>query len=72
MKKTFKIKDLDCPNCAAKLERAVSKVDGVSSASVNFMLQKLTVEASDGEFDEVMLRVIKAAKKSNPDCSIVI
>ncbi len=72
MKKVFKLKDLDCPNCAAKLERAVARTEGVASASVNFMLQKLTVEAADGEFDEVMARVIKAAKRSNPDCTIVI
>lgn len=72
MKKTFKIEDLDCPNCAAKLERAVQKTEGVIYASVNFMLQKLTVEADDAEFDEVMKRVVKAAKRSNPDCRIVL
>ena len=54
MKKTFKLEDLDCPNCAAKLERTVQKTEGVISASVNFMMLKLTVEAEDSEFDEVM------------------
>ena len=72
MKKVFKIKDLDCPNCAAKLERAVLKTEGVTSASVNFLMQKLTVEAADSEFNEVMERVVKAAKRSNPDCTIVL
>ena len=70
MKKTFKLEDLDCPNCAAKLERTVQKTEGVISASVNFMMLKLTVEAEDSEFDEVMQRVVKAAKRSNPDCRI--
>ncbi len=70
MKKTFKLEDLDCPNCAAKLERAVQKTEGVISASVNFMMLKLTVEADDACFDDVMKRVVKAAKKSNPDCHI--
>ena len=70
MKKTFKLEDLDCPNCAAKLERTVQKTEGVISASVNFMMLKLTVEAEDSEFDEVMQRVVKAAKRSNSDCRI--
>jgi len=70
MKKTFKLEDLDCPNCAAKLERTVQKTEGVISASVNFMMLKLTVEAEDSEFDEVMQRVVKAVKRSNPDCRI--
>ena len=72
MKKTFKIEDLDCPACAAKLERAVAKTEGVTSASVNFMLAKLTVEAPDDIFGEVMKKVIKSAKKSNPDCKIIL
>lgn len=72
MKKTFKLQNLDCPNCAAKLERAVNKAEGVISASVNFMFLKLTVEAADESFDEVMQNVIKAAKKSNPGCKIVL
>ena len=72
MKKTFKIEDLDCPNCAAKLEKAVQKTEGVVSASVNFMLSRLTLEADDAAFDDVVKRVIKAVKKSNPDCKIVL
>ena len=72
MKKTFKLENLDCPNCAAKLERAIKNTDGVIFASVNFMFLKLTVEAADESFDEVMQNVIKAAKKSNPGCKIVL
>lgn len=47
MKKVFKLKDLDCANCAAKMENAILKLDGVENASVNFMTQKLTLEAAD-------------------------
>ena len=70
MKKTFLLEDLDCAHCAAKLERAVGAVPGVKGASVNFLLQKLTVEADDGEFDDVMKLVVKAARKSNPDVTV--
>lgn len=54
MTKTYKLRDLDCANCAAKLERAVSKLDGVKSASVNFFAQKLTVEVPDENADVVL------------------
>lgn len=56
MKKIFKLEDLDCANCAAKMETAIAKVDGVESVSVNFFTQKLTLEAADGDFDEVLKR----------------
>ena len=72
MKKTFKLQNLDCPNCAAKLERAIKNAEGVVSATVNFMFVKLKVEAADENFDAVMQNVVKAAKKSNPGCKIVL
>ena len=53
MKKTFKLIDLDCANCAAKMENAIKKIDGVADASVSFMAQKMTVEADDARFDEI-------------------
>lgn len=56
MKKIFKLEDLDCANCAAKMETAIAKVDGVESVSVNFFTQKLTLETADGDFDEVLKR----------------
>ena len=67
MKKIFKLEDLDCANCAAKMETAIAKVDGVESVSVNFFTQKLTLEAADGDFDEVLKKVVKTAKKVEPD-----
>ena len=70
MKKTFKLIDLDCANCAAKMETAIKKLDGVSDASVSFMTQKMTIEADD--VDAVMKDVVKCCKKVEPDCEIVL
>lgn len=70
MKKTYKLTDLDCANCAAKMETAIQKIDGVNDATVSFMTQKLTIEADDGRFDEIMKQVVKACKKVEPDCEI--
>ncbi|MBQ9946973.1 MAG: cation transporter [Oscillospiraceae bacterium] len=70
MKKTFKLIDLDCANCAAKMQTAIAKLDGVSSVSVNFMTQKLTLEADDDIFDEVLKKAADCIKKVEPDCKI--
>ncbi|MCI8870047.1 MAG: heavy-metal-associated domain-containing protein [Lawsonibacter sp.] len=72
MKKTFQLIDLDCANCAAKMENAIKKLDGVTGASVSFMAQKMTVEAEDGRFDDIMKQVVKTCKKVEPDCEIVL
>ena len=71
MKKVFKLIDLDCANCAAKMERGINKIDGVENATVSFMSQKLTIEADDARFDSIMDEVIKVCKKIEPDCTIV-
>lgn len=70
MKKTFALTDLDCANCAAKIENAINKIDGVASASVNFMAQKLTLEAPDERFESIMEEVVRVCKKIEPDCEI--
>ncbi len=72
MKKTFKLVDLDCANCAAKMEDAIKKIDGVTSASVSFMNQKMTIEADDAAFDAIMDKVVKTIKKVEPDCQVVL
>ncbi len=72
MKKVFKLQDLDCANCAAKMERAVAKIDGVTFANVSFMSQKLTIEADDAKFDDIMEEVVKTCKKVEPDCIIIL
>ena len=58
MKKKFKLQDLDCANCAAKMEEAIKKIEGVSDATVSFMAQKMTIEADDSRFDEIMKEVV--------------
>ena len=70
MKKHFKLEDLDCANCAAKMERAIGALDGVASCSVNFLTQKLTLEADDARFDEILQKVVATAKKIEPDCEL--
>lgn len=72
MKKTFKLEDLDCPNCAAKLEKAVADIEGVTRVSVSFIAQKMIVEAEDDAFSSVMAQLPKVAKKAVPDCTVII
>lgn len=72
MKKTFKLVDLDCANCAAKMETAIKKIDGVTNASVSFMSQKMTIEADDAKFDDIVKEAVKVCKKVEPDCEIVL
>ncbi len=72
MKKSFKIEDLCCANCAAKLERAIEKLDGVQKVSLNFIAEKLTIEAEDEKFDSIIKECIKLAKRIEPDCRIII
>lgn len=72
MKKTYKI-EVDCANCANKMELAAGKTEGVQAASVNFMTQKMTVEFCEGaEARDVMERVRKACKKVESDCEIYL
>ena len=70
MRKKFKLTDLDCANCAAKMEDAIKKLDGVNDASVSFMMQKMTIDADDARFDEIMKEVVEVCKKVEPDCII--
>lgn len=72
MKKKFKMQDLDCANCAAKMEEAIKKIDGVEDASVSFMTQKLTIEAEESRMDEIMKQVVAVCKKVEPDCKILL
>ena len=70
MKKRFKLTDLDCANCAAKMEAAIKKIDGVNDATVSFMAQKMTVDADDARFDAIMQEIVAVCKKVEPDCII--
>ena len=71
MKKTYKC-EVDCANCAAKMEEAVKKIDGVVNARVNFMTQKFMLEADDTNYDKILDEAVKACKKVEPDCEIEI
>ena len=71
MRKSFKLRDLDCANCAAKMEDAIRKLDGVNSATVSFMTQKLTLDADDARFDEILQQAAKVCKKVESDCTSV-
>ena len=72
MKKSYKLVDLDCANCAAKMEAAINKIPGVNKATVSFMTQKLTLDAEDDKFDSVLKEAMAAVAKVEPDCSIII
>lgn len=72
MKKKFKLEDLDCANCAAKMEEAIKKIEGVNDASVNFLAQKMMVDAVDERFDAIMEEVRAACAKVEPDCKILM
>lgn len=69
MQKKFKI-EVDCANCAAKIEEACKKLPGVNSLSVSFMAQKMVVDADDGRFDEIIKEIVKVSKKVEPDFEI--
>ncbi|MBE6529899.1 MAG: heavy-metal-associated domain-containing protein [Ruminococcaceae bacterium] len=70
MKKTFALIDLDCANCAAKMERAIAKIDGVNEVTVSFLAQKLVLDADDARFDEILDEVIATIRKVEPDCRL--
>lgn len=72
MKKRFNLTDLDCASCAAKMEQAIKKLPGVRDASVSFLTQKLTLDADDARFDEILQQAVKICKKVEPDCTIVL
>ncbi|MBE5759541.1 MAG: heavy-metal-associated domain-containing protein [Clostridiales bacterium] len=71
MRKVYKLEDLDCANCAAKMQAAIAKIDGVNEVSVNYMTQKLTLDADDARFEEILKLAQKAMNKVEPDCRII-
>lgn len=70
MKKRYQLQDLDCANCAAKMEDAIGRINGVQKVSVSFMAQKMTIEADDANFDSIMSEVVRVCRKIEPDCTI--
>lgn len=71
MKITLQLKNLSCANCAAKIERAVSKLEGVKSASVNFFTSKLSIEVINGMENEIMEKAAKIAVKIEPQIIVL-
>ena len=72
MKKVFKMEELDCANCAAKMEDAIRRIDGVNSATVSFMTQKLTLDVEDGRLDEGLKQAQKACSRIERHCRIIV
>ena len=71
MKKKFKMEELDCANCAAKMEAAIRKIAGVHEANISFMAQKLTLEADDDRFDEILDEAQRCCERVDKGCRIV-
>lgn len=72
MKKKFKMEELDCACCAEKMEGLIKKIPGVNDASISFMTQKLTIDADDSRFDEIMAEAQNACAKIDSACRIVM
>ena len=70
MRKVFKLQDLECANCAAKMEDAIKKIDGVNSVEVNFLSQKMVLDAPDDRFDAVLAEAKALIKKIEPDVTV--
>ena len=71
MKKSYKLNELDCANCAAKMEAAINKIDGVNKATVSFMTQKLTLDADDEKFDSILSEAVSAVAKVSRTDSLI-
>ncbi len=71
MQKIYQLRDLDCANCAAKMEEAIKKIDGINNASVSFMTQKLTIE-TDEDINRIIKEVVKVVVKIEPDCEVIL
>ena len=72
MKRVLKMQDLDCANCAAKMENAIKKIDGVNSVSISFMSQKMFLDVEDSKYDIVVKEIVKVCKKVDSDCEVNI
>lgn len=70
MRKTFKITGLDCAHCAVKLEDALRKIDGVEDVCINFLSQKLSLQAPDGRLDDVLRQALQVCRKAG--CSVML
>lgn len=72
MKKVFRLEDLDCANCATKIEEKIKKIQGVTNISVSFMTQKFVLEAQDELFEKILDESKKIIKKVAPDANLLL
>ncbi len=72
MTKTYKMQDLDCANCARKMEDAIHKLEGVTEVHVNFLTQKMILTADDARFEEIVREAVKCVRRVDPDCQVVM
>lgn len=72
MKKVIRMTNLECAHCASKMEQAIAKLEGVQSVSINFMLQKMTLECDESKLLEIVLQAKKICRKIEPSCALVI
>lgn len=72
MRKVYRLEDLDCANCAQKMEDGIRKLEGVRDVSVNFIGQRMTLEAEDADFDRILKAVVKTIRKIEPDCRVIL
>ena len=72
MTKTYKLQDLDCANCARKMEDAIRKLEGVTEVHVNFLTQKMILTADDARFEEIVREAVKCVRRVDPDCQVVM
>ena len=72
MKKVFALDELDCPTCGLKMEDGIRKIAGVENVQVNFLTQKLTLEADEDAFDRILNEAVKVCRRIEPDCRIVM
>ena len=72
MKKTFAMENLDCANCAAKMEKNILKINGVKAATVSFFAQKLILEADDDRWDEIVKEACVAVSRVDSDCKVIV
>lgn len=71
MTKQFKLSDIDCANCAAKIERGIKKIKGVEDATVVFFTKKVTITGPEEEFERIIAEAVKVVKKVEPDCELL-
>ena len=72
MTKTYKLQDLDCANCARKMEDAIRKLDGVTEVHVNFLTQKRILTADDARFEDIVKEAIKCIRRVDSECRVVL